>query len=442
MAGDTYRFGIEEEYFLADAVSRGTPDGDALRRFHAVADARVPRSEPELLRLQIEGSTPPSTDLAEARGVLAGLRAGLAATAREQGLLVFAAGTHPVAAWSRQTHTDKPRYRSIAEDLRLPGRRNVIGGLHVHVEVPRPEARVDLMNRSLPFLPLLLALSASSPFWQAGPTGMAAYRLCIFGEMPRTGLPELFAGAEDYERLVQVMTRSGAIEDASFLWWVVRPSMRYPTLELRVADSCTRLEDTLAIAALWRCLVRLLDRRPDLHRGLTGASRAITAENLWRAQRDGVASALIDEASGDAAPLAARLEEVLALVAEDAEALGCAAELAATRRIAAEGTSADRQLAVFDAACARGASQPEALGGRGGLAGRRHRRPELRRGARLRGRPPARGAQPITMSRLASSAPGSIRSARSSRSRTASRWRGSRRALNRPSRSFSASPST
>lgn len=356
-----YRFGIEEEYFLADVATRDTPDTAQLERFHAAAEARVPRVERELLASQIEGSTPPSADFAAARAVLAELRAGLAETARAHGLLVFAAGTHPAAHWTQQSHTGKERYQDLARELRLAARRTVVGGMHVHVEVPRPEQRIDLMNRLLPFLPLLLALSASSPFWQGRPTGLAAYRLSVFGEMPRTGLPEPFAGQADYERFVTVMTRSGAIADASYLWWVVRPSMRYPTLELRVADSCTRLQDAIAIAALWRCLVRLVDRRPELNRDLTGASRGITRENLWRAQRDGVRADLIDEASGETASVEQRLEEVLSLLGEDADALGCTAETQAALLIIRDGTSAERQITMFETARADGRTETEAL---------------------------------------------------------------------------------
>jgi carboxylate-amine ligase len=221
--------------------------------------------------------------------------------------------------------------------------------------VPDPSRRIDLMNRLGPFLPILLALSTSSPFWQARATGLAGYRLCAFGEMPRTGLPDLFAGAADYERYLRVMTGAGAIPDASFLWWAIRPSKKYPTLELRVADSCTRLADTLAIAALYRCLVRLVDCRPDLHAGLTGASRAIAAENLWRAQADGVGAEMIDEEVERAVPLPERLEAVLAAVAADAAALGCEAEIEGVRTIAAAGTSADRQMRVYREA--RGVSE-------------------------------------------------------------------------------------
>jgi carboxylate-amine ligase len=359
--GASYQFGIEEEYFLADAVTRGTPRR-RVAAFHTAAQARLPTVERELLQSQIEVSTKPSTSFESAGEALGALRAGLAEVGRDHGILVLAAGTHPVARWSRQSQTEKGRYDGIMRELRMLGRRSVVCGMHVHVEVPRPEARVDLMNRLLPAMPLLLALSASSPFWQGRATGMAAYRMSVFGAMPRSGLPDLFDGPEDYARYVDAMTRAGSIEDASFLWWMLRPSIRYPTLELRVADSCTLLAHTLAVAALYRCLVRLADRRPEWNQGLTGASRALIAENLWRAQRDGVRAELIDVLTGDARPFAACLDAALASVAEDADALGCAGEAAAARDIVAGGTSADRQAAAFDAARRRGLDEREAAG--------------------------------------------------------------------------------
>ena len=260
--GPLYRFGIEEEYFLAAALTRGTPR--RTQPFHDAVHARVPSVERELLTAQVEVATSPTDSPAAARAQLTDLRAGLAETGREHGLLVLASGTQPLARWDRQRQTRKPRYDRLMQQMQMLGRRNVVCGMHVHVEVPRPAERVDLMNRMLPYMPLLLALSASSPFWQGRDTGIAAYRLSVWGEMPRTGLPDLFDDAADYDRYVAAMTRSGAIADASFLWWTLRPSIHYPTLELRVADSCTRLDDTLAIAALYRCLVRLLTgRRPS-----------------------------------------------------------------------------------------------------------------------------------------------------------------------------------
>lgn len=311
--------------------------------------ACIPLVERELLAAQVEVATSPTDNPVVARAQLTEMRAGLAVAGREHGLLVLASRTQPLARWERQRQTRKERYDRLMQQMQMLGQRNVVCGMHVHVEVPRPAERVDLMNRMLPFTPLLLALSASSPFWQGRDTEIAAYRLSVWGEMPRTGLPDLFEDAADYDRYVAAMTRSGAITDASFLWWTLRPSVRYPTLELRVADSCTRLDDTLAIAALYRCLVRLLDRSPALNAGQTGATRAVAAENLWRAQRDGIRAEFLD-IEGGTVPFAAGLEAVLLQVAADAAALGCEAELAWLRTLTAEGTSSDRQLAVFAAA--------------------------------------------------------------------------------------------
>ena len=342
-----YRFGIEEEFFLADAATRGTPAG-RLKAFHADAKARLPEAERELLQLQIETASAPTDDVAEARAALHGQRAGLAAVARDHGLLLFAAGTHPTARWARQRRTEKQRYADIMREAQMVEARNMVCGMHVHVEVPDPAARVDLMNRFLPFTALLLGLSCSSPFWQGRDTGLSAYRLSVWGELPRTGLPELFADAAEFDRYVAALVGAGMIPDASFLWWTLRPSTRYPTLELRVADSCTRLDDALAVAALYRCLLRMLVRRPEVNRGLTGADRGMAVENLWRVQRYGITASLVAHAGAES--FADRLDAALAAVAEDADALGCAAALDGARRILREGTSADAQVAAHAAA--------------------------------------------------------------------------------------------
>lgn len=355
-----YRFGIEEEFFLADARTRGSPRA-GLKAFHAAVKARLDTAEREQLQSQIEIASPPTADIAVARAHLSGLRAGLSEIGSERGILSFAAGTHPTARWRDQSATDKARYHGIMADLRMVGQRNLVCGLHVHVEVPDPGKRIDLMGRLLPFLPVLLALSASSPFWQGERTGMAGYRTRAYAELPRTGLPELFADPADYDRYVDVMTRSGAIADATFLWWQLRPSLKYPTLELRVADSCTRLDDAICIANLFRCLVRRVVRDRTLNAGLTAASRGFIRENLWRAERDGVQATLIDEAREQAVPMTELVETLLTETAEDAEALGCSEVCARARTIAAEGSSADRQLAVFSAARKRGAREREAL---------------------------------------------------------------------------------
>lgn len=354
----SYQFGIEEELFLADAQTRGTPT--RVKPFHKAVHERMPQVERELLDAQLEIMTPPCTDFEAARTSLARQRRGLAAIGREHGVIILASGTHPTARWKRQNQTKKARYDTIAGDMRMLARRDMVSGMHVHVEVPQPDRRVDLMNRLLPYTPTLLALSASSPFWQGRPTGLNAYRLSVWGEMPRTGLPELFADQGEYDRFVAAMVNSGAITDASFLWWTLRPSIRFPTLELRVADSCTLLEDTLTIAAVYRCLVRRLDLDPKINAGLTSVSRGLATENMWRAQRDGVHASFIDE-HGAARPFCDHLEELLSDIAEHADALGCMDEVANARNILASGTSSDRQLALFDEARACGATKVEAL---------------------------------------------------------------------------------
>lgn len=360
MSTHPYSFGIEEEYFLADAETRDTPQGD-LAAFHAQAKESLPETGRELVAAQIEVCTPPLTVMDEARANLGGQRARLAEIARNHGLMLLSCGTQPLARRRSQTASDGERYQDILSDLGMAARRALISGMHVHVEVPDPDARIDLMNRLLPFQPMLLALSASSPFWQGEATGMQAYRLCIFGEMPRTGFPEIFADAAAHDRLVSIMTRAGAIADASYLWWSLRPSIKFPTLELRIADACTQLDDSLCLAGLFRCLVRLCVRRPDLNAGLDGVSRALASENLWRAQRDGVRAELIDEARGNAVPFAQALDSVLDLIAEDAQVLGCERDVARARAIVAEGTSADRQIAAADAARAEGRDERTAL---------------------------------------------------------------------------------
>jgi carboxylate-amine ligase len=239
----------------------------------------------------------------------------------------------------------------------------MVCGLHVHVGVPDADRRVSLMVRMIPFIPMLLALSTSSPFWQARRTGLMGYRLAAYDELPRTGLPDLFRSNEDYQRYIDTLVAAGAVTDASFVWWAVRPSLAHPTLELRVADSCTYAADAVAIAALFRVLVRRLDRDPTLNAGLTAASRAIAVENKWRAQRYGIHGTFVDEQRRCAVSVATALDDILDLVAEDAEALDCTAEVTHARAILTRGTSADRQLAIYH--FGRTAKQPhgEALKG-------------------------------------------------------------------------------
>lgn len=358
-----YRFGIEEEYFLAAMDSRGTPSVEAAKAFHAAVNDRVPGAGREVLQSQVEVSTAPGTDFAEAQDRLASLRSELSELAREAGLLLFAAGTHPLACWPEQSMSEGERYDNMVREYGILATRNMVCALHIHVEVPEPDRRAELMRRMVPFVPLFLALSVSSPFWERRRTGLYGYRMAAYREWPRSGLPDLMDGPEDYEHYLRVMTGSGAIADASYLWWAVRPSMHFPTLELRVCDSCVRVEHSVAIAALYRCVVRMLDRRPDIHRSLTGASRAIASENFWRVQRAGVRALLIDERQGRLVAFSSVLETLLELVEEDAERLRCGPELHAIRQIGHLGTGAERQLEVYQRGCQSGLDDRAALEG-------------------------------------------------------------------------------
>ncbi|MGO4704748.1 carboxylate-amine ligase [Microvirga sp. 2MCAF38] len=360
MTGE-FRFGIEEEYFVNDVAKRDAARGRMKEFFASCHKNLSDQVQAEMLEPQIEVATKPSESFAEARGSLEDLRRSVGTLARELDLSIMAAGTHPLALWSKVRPSSQPRYGKVMHDLQMVGSRTVVCGMHVHVEVPELAVRVDIMNRMQPYLPLFLALSTSSPFWQAQRTGLLGYRLAAYREMPRTGLPDLFQDATDYQRYIDTLVEARAIENSSYVWWVIRPSLKHPTLELRVADSCTRLDDTIAIAALFRCLVRRLSRDSKLNAGQTGASRAINDENGWRAQRYGIHGSFVDEASRSAKPVRQVLDEVLALVADDAKALGCEREIDLARWIVARGTSADQQLALYTEASGRGLSNRDAL---------------------------------------------------------------------------------
>src|SRR6202012_3895807 len=270
-------------YFLCDAepmqVPTETPDA-LFKRANFGVTGNIGR---EFLQAQIEVATEPHTNPADARRELLRLRQSAAAAAAEHGLSIAGCSTHPMALWREAVQSPKDRYASVMDALQMIGQRNMLCGMHVHVEFPDPSRRVDVMTRMLPYIPLFIALSASSPFWQGQATGLKGYRLAAYDELPRTGLPELFHSTADYDAYVDAMVSSGAMADASHLWWAIRPSLKYPTLELRGADSCTRLDDTVAIATLYRVLARFLYRNPEHNAEIDVVDRSIAVENKWRA---------------------------------------------------------------------------------------------------------------------------------------------------------------
>src|ERR1700712_997358 len=334
-----YSFGIEEEYFLADATTleaRHTTSDDF---FEAVNWSTGGQAMREMLQAQLEVATNVHVDVGDAREELKFLRHEASKVAAQFGHAIMASGTHPTAFWRDSKLSPKVRYEDMIKDLRVVGRRNMLCGMHVHVQLPDPSKRFAVMCAMTPYLPLFIALASSSPFWNGRATGLKGYRLAAYDELPRTGLPELFGTEDEYRSYVDALTRSGVMPDESYIWWAMRPSMRHPTLELRAPDCCTRLEDAIAIASLYRALAR------HLFNGLTGAKevtildRAIAVENKWRAQRYGVECSFVTKKGP--VTLTDFLSELIARVSDDAEHLRCRREGEHCMMIARHGSSAD-----------------------------------------------------------------------------------------------------
>ncbi len=347
MLKSDFTVGIEEEYFLVDAESFATAGVTADAMFKDADAATKGAVKREFLQSQVEVITRPHASIAAARDELIDLRLELARIAGERGIAIMAAGTHPTALWNEETLSPGWRYEAVMDSLQMIGRRNMLCGTHVHVELPDPDRRYDVMTRMLPYLPLLLALSTSSPFWQRHRTGLKGYRLAAYDELPRTGMPELLRTKAEFDDYVTQLSAAGAIPDSSHLWWAIRPSLRYPTLELRALDSCTRLQDTIALAALYRTMARHLYFNPNHLAGIGAIERAIAIENQWLAKRHGTAACFVS--STGRKTVTESLDEVIELMAADAEALGCLDEVLDCRRIVDRGSSADRQLAIYDA---------------------------------------------------------------------------------------------
>ena len=289
-----FTFGIEEEYFLVNLQTGALvsePPSEMLDECKAELGEQF---SAEYQRSQIEVATTICKGMSDARAELAHLRNVVAALASRHGLAPIAASTHPFTPWSTQRHTDKHRYNAIAHDLKGVGRRMVVGGMHVHVGIDDNEQRISVMNEIRSYLPLLLALSTSSPFWQGKNTGLKSYRTAINDATPRTGIPERFANWSDYCRTVGTLVRAGVIEDATKIWWDLRPSARFPTLEMRITDICPLMDDALCITALFRCLCRCLHRLNREGHRFPNYPHLLLSENRWRAQRYGLEQGFIE----------------------------------------------------------------------------------------------------------------------------------------------------
>lgn len=356
----SFTLGIEEEYLLVDTETldlAAAPDA-LMDACAAELDKKV---SPEFLQCQIEVGTGVCATVAEARTDLAHLRRTIARIAGEYGLAPLAVSTHPFADWHKQRFTDRERYRALEKDLANVARRMLICGMHVHVGIENDDLRVDLLNQFPYFLPHLLALSTSSPFWEGDETGLRSYRLTVFDNLPRTGIPPRFSSFAEYERSVRTIVDTKIIEDSTKIWWDLRPSARFPTLESRICDVSPRINDTIAIAALTQSIMRMLFKLRSQNMRWREYDRFLVEENRWRAQRYGLTEGMIDFGIGKIVSSQDLFEELLQLVAPHAEFLGCLDEVRSIDSILKSGTSAERQLGTFRKAMENGADKQEAL---------------------------------------------------------------------------------
>jgi len=353
--------GVEEEYLLVDPETRDLVVDPPQEFMTMCKDTLGEHVTHEFLKCQVEIGTPVCADVREVRRHLTALRSTLIRNAEKCDMRLMAASTHPFAQWDKQQHTQTPRYEMLDSDMQGIIRRMLICGMHVHAGIDDPDQRIDLMNQARYFLPHLLALSTSSPFWAGHNMGMKCSRLSIFDSMPRTGIPDRFDSFSEYQRAVDRFVEAGVMEDATKIWWDMRPSARFPTVEMRITDVCTRLEDALAITALYQSVLHMLARLQKSNLRWRIYPRMMMQENRWRAQRYGVTKTLMDLGRGRCSPYEALLEEMLDMIEEDARKLDCLDEVRHARTIVARGTSACGQVAAYDTAKKEGATETEAL---------------------------------------------------------------------------------
>jgi carboxylate-amine ligase len=357
---ESFSIGIEEEYLLIDPETRalaGRQPKGFMARCQEILGKRVMH---EFLQSQVEIGTGVCATIAEARAEITELRQAVARTAEEIGMRMIAASTHPWSHWRDQEPVDLERYRILGAEHRSLARRMAICGMHVHAGIEDRNLRVDLMGQVSYFMPHLLALSSSSPFWEGQDTGLKAFRPTIIGDLPRSGLPELFESWNDWEELLDDLAATGMVTDPSKIWWDLRPSGKHPTLEIRICDIPTWAEDGLTIAALYQSILAFLYHLRLGNQRWRQYRRILILENKWRAQRYGVEAELADFGKRITVPFVALVDELVDLLRPHVEALGCLAEVEHARTIARRGTSADHQLRVFREACEAGASEHEA----------------------------------------------------------------------------------
>ena len=354
--------GVEEEFFLVDPNTRdllADPDPGILAACEKNSGPH--KVVTEFLRSQIETNTRVCTSIAEVRTALIETRRIVIEGAAQYGAAVMAASTHPFASWSAQTPTPQKRYEDFEVTYQESVRRLLIGGMHIHASFGNPDERIRAMTALRRYLPLLHALSTSSPFSGGNLTGFKSYRLNIFSALPRTGLPGPLYSQAEYEQLVEDYQHLNFIGDGSELWWDIRPGNAYPTVEIRICDTCSHIEDALCIVALYASLIRMLLRQARAGTLPLEPRTEIIAENRWLAQRYGVFAFLGDTRDGGRMDIDDYARGLIEQLDEDARALDCEDELHRVSEIIRDGSSADRQVDHFRIRCLEGATEIEAL---------------------------------------------------------------------------------
>ncbi len=338
--------GIEEEYQIVDPKTRELASASEVlvgKGQHLLQD----QVKPEFMQSQIEVGTNVCQNIGEARSEVVRLRRAIHGLCEENGLAMVAASTHPISTWSDQQVTPADRYSKLEDDLRDVARRLLIFGMHIHVGIEDPELRIDVINQATYFLPHLLALSTSSPFFGGRDTGMKSYRSVIFENMPRSGIPPKFRAWSHYEEFIDTLVKTGSIDEPTKIWWDIRPHPKFPTIEFRIFDVCTKVDEVICLAALIQALVAKLIILRESNQRWRAYHHHLISENKWRALRYGLDGKLIDFGKKQEIPTRFLALEILELVDDVVDELGTRNEVNYLHTILEQGSSADRQLRTF-----------------------------------------------------------------------------------------------
>jgi carboxylate-amine ligase len=342
-----FTLGIEEEFQIIDPETRELRShiqqilagGKMVLKEHVKA---------EMHQSVVELGTEVCSDAASARQQVIELRSELAEIAGQEGLQIASAGTHPFSHWMDQLITADERYATILNDMQQIARANLIFGLHVHVGIPDREEAIDIMNQARYFLPHIYALSVNSPFWLGQNTGLKAYRQMLFERFPRTGIPDAFESLSEYEDYLKLLVSTGCIDNAKKIWWDIRLHPFFNTIEFRICDAQSRVDDTIALAALMQAIVAKLQKLRRQNVTFRNYPRRLIDENRWRASRYGIDGKLIDFGRKCEMDERDLLHEMLEFISTEVDELGTHSEIAHVERIMREGTGADRQLMVWE----------------------------------------------------------------------------------------------